>query len=58
MSFFRPAEALTQLGSLTSLSHSVVIGRPANMVRVAATPFEQQNPPGTNCYSRCQDQSP
>ncbi len=42
MSFFSPSEALVALGALSHLSHSVVIARPKHMVRVAATPFEQQ----------------
>lgn len=42
MSFFTPSPALVGLGELSYISHSVVIARPRHMVRVAATPFEQQ----------------
>lgn len=42
MSFFSPSKNLQTLGDLSYLSHSVVIGRSNQMVRVAATPFEQQ----------------
>jgi len=42
MSFFSPCKALTDLGELSNMSHGVVVARPKHMVRVAATPFEQQ----------------
>jgi hypothetical protein len=42
MSFFSPSKALTELGGLSGASHSVVVTRSEHMVRVAATPFEQQ----------------
>jgi hypothetical protein len=42
MSFFSPCKALTDLGQLSHASHGVVIARPNHMIRVAATPFEQQ----------------
>ena len=42
VSFFRPCEALSDLGELSLMSHSVVITRPDFMVRVAIAPFEQQ----------------
>ena len=42
MSFFAPCKALTDLGQLSYISHSVVVARPDHMIRVAATPFEQQ----------------
>ncbi len=42
MSFFSPCKALTDLGELSHVSHTVVIARSKYMVRVAATPFEQQ----------------
>jgi hypothetical protein len=42
MSFFSSSKALSGLGELSYMSHSVVLARPNQMVRVAATPFEQQ----------------
>ena len=42
MSFFSSCKALTDLGELSHVSHGVVIARSKHMVRVAATPFEQQ----------------
>jgi hypothetical protein len=42
MSFFSPCKALIDLGELSHVSHGVVIARSKHMVRVAATPFEQQ----------------
>ena len=42
MSFFALRQALTSMGQLSYPSHSVVIARRDHMVRVAATPFEQQ----------------
>lgn len=56
MSFFSPSKALDGLGELSNLSHSVVIARPTHMVRVAATPFEQQVhiPPSVIAASRQQ----
>ncbi len=42
MSFFSPCKALTDLGELSYMSHGVVVARSKHMVRVAATPFEQQ----------------
>jgi hypothetical protein len=42
MSFFSPSKALMGLGDLSYVSHGVVIARPKCMVRIAATPFEQQ----------------
>jgi len=42
MSFFSPCKALMGLGDLSHVSHAVVLARSKHMVRVAATPFEQQ----------------
>ena len=42
MSFFSPCKRLIDLGELSYMSHGVVVARPEHMVRVAATPFEQQ----------------
>ena len=42
MSFFSPCKALIELGELSYASHGVVVARPKQKVRVAATPFEQQ----------------
>jgi hypothetical protein len=42
MSFFSASKALNGLGELSYNSHSVVVARPDRMVRIAATPFEQQ----------------
>ena len=42
MSFFSPFKALSDLGELSYFSHTVVVARSQHMVRVAATPFEQQ----------------
>ena len=42
MAFFSPSTALQELGELSYLSLGVVIDRPKQMVRIAATPFEQQ----------------
>jgi len=42
MSFFSPRKALIDLGELSHASLAVVIARSRHMVRVAATPFEQQ----------------
>ena len=41
MSFFSPSHALLDLGTLSHMSHGVVVSRPDYMVRVAVTPFEQ-----------------
>jgi hypothetical protein len=42
MSLFSPCKALNDLGELSNVSHAVVVSRPQHLVRVAATPFEQQ----------------
>jgi hypothetical protein len=42
MSFFFPCRALVDLGERSHVSHTVVIARSSHLVRVAATPFEQQ----------------
>jgi len=42
MSFFSPCKALMDLGERSYVSHTVVVARSSHMVRVAATPFEQQ----------------
>jgi hypothetical protein len=42
MSFFAPSKALAALGERSHVSHTVVIARRDHLVRVAATPIEQQ----------------